>query len=287
MTGVQTCALPISSDVLTHFVDLYSTILELAGINVASTTPTGTTLDSQSLLPVLQNQSVTRSLVFGDYYDLGFPNLSGSGRVLRNLQYKLIRFQTGTDQFYDLLADPYEGTNLFANGYNGAAMTPARQTAYNSLVTQLANYNTAPTISTIANQSTAQGTATSALALTVGDAELSPTILAVSGSSSNTTLVPTANVVIGGSGASRTVTVTPATGLTGTSTITTSATDGTFTTTSSFVLTVSASVGPPTITAITTSPAAPTNTDTVAVTANVQPSAGRTLSSVQIGRAHV
>ncbi len=271
-----------TSDVLTHFVDLYSTILELAGINVATTIPSGTTLDSQSLLPVLNNQAVTRSLVFGDYYDLGFPTLSGSGRVLRNLQYKLIRLQTGTDQFYDLLADPYESTNLFANGYNGAAMTTARQTAYNSLVTQLANYNTPPTIGTIANQSIAQGTATSALALAVGDAELSPTILAVSGSSSNTTLVPTANVVIGGSGASRTVTVTPATGLTGTSTITTSVTDGTFTASTSFVLTVSAAVAPPTITVIATNPAAPTNTDTPYVTATVTPASGATISGVQL-----
>ena len=51
-------------------------------------------------------------------------------------------------------------------------------------------------------------------------AELAASILTVTSSSSNTTLVPDANVVLGGSGGNRTVTITPATGLTGTSTIT-------------------------------------------------------------------
>ncbi len=268
-----------SSAVLTNVVDLYSTILDLAGINIASTVPPTSVLDSQSLLTVLQNQSVTRVRTFDDYWDLASPTLTNSGRIIRDAQYKLIRLKAGSDLFYNLTADPYEGTNLIEGGVG--SMTVPQQTAYNSLVAQLGSYNTAPTVSNIAGQNIAPNTATAAIPFTVGDGELSTSIVSVTGASSNTTLVPTANVVIGGSDANRTVTVTPATGQTGTSTITVSATDGIFTTDSSFVLTVAVPT-PPTITSITTNPATPTHTDTVTVSADVQPSSGRALTNVQL-----
>jgi autotransporter-associated beta strand protein len=85
--------------------------------------------------------------------------------------------------------------------------------------------NTAPTISDITNQAVPSGGATSALAFTVGDTETLPGSLTLTGASSNTTLVPNANIIFGGSGANRTVTVTPVSGLSGTSTITVTVTD--------------------------------------------------------------
>ena len=101
----------------------------------------------------------------------------------------------------------------------------------------------APTSTQIANQTINQDTATAAIPFTVGDADTAATSLTVSGSSSNTTLVPSDNthITFGGSGTSRTITVTPAAGQTGTSTITYSVSDGTHTTSKTFVLTVSAS----------------------------------------------
>ncbi len=127
---------------LVHAVDLYSTILELAGINVASTVPGGTVLDSQSLLPVLQNQAVTRPQAFTELFDASDATLGG--RALRNSQYKVIRPKTGSETFYDLQADPYEATNLLASGVN--AMTAAQRNAYYSLVADLGIYSTtAPT----------------------------------------------------------------------------------------------------------------------------------------------
>jgi hypothetical protein len=69
--------------------------------------------------------------------------------------------------------------------------------------------NDQPTVSNIANQSTAEDTATGAIAFTVGDGETAAGSLTLSGSSSNTTLVPNANITFGGSGANRTVTLTP------------------------------------------------------------------------------
>lgn len=107
--------------------------------------------------------------------------------------------------------------------------------------------NDAPTISDIANQSTTDGVATSAIAFTVGDLESTPASLTVSGSSSDQTLVPNASITFGGSGASRTVTVTPAAGQEGTATITVTVSDGTATATDTFTLTVGPANGAPMI----------------------------------------
>ena len=99
--------------------------------------------------------------------------------------------------------------------------------------------NTAPTISDVTNKTTSIGIPVGPLPFTVGDAETPPAALVVTGTSSNTTLVPAANVVVGGTGANRTVTVTPAAGQTGTTTIALTVTDGSgLTATDTFVVTV-------------------------------------------------
>jgi formylglycine-generating enzyme required for sulfatase activity len=98
--------------------------------------------------------------------------------------------------------------------------------------------NSAPTISDIAAQTITEGNNTGALAFTVGDAQSAAGSLTLSGSSSNTTLVPNANIVFGGSGANRTVTVTPASSQTGTATITVTVSDGSLTASDTFLLTV-------------------------------------------------
>ncbi|NDH86605.1 hypothetical protein EBY67_06095, partial [bacterium] len=65
-------------------------------------------------------------------------------------------------------------------------------------------------------------------------------LLTVTASSSDPTLVPNANIVVSGSGVSRTVTVTPAANQTGTATITVTGGDGVSTASDTFVLTVGA-----------------------------------------------
>ena len=103
--------------------------------------------------------------------------------------------------------------------------------------------NSAPTISDIADQTITEGGNTGALAFTIGDAQTAASSLALSGSSSNTTLVPNANIVFGGSDANRTVTVTPASSQTGTATITVTVSDGSLIASDTFLLTVN-SAGP-------------------------------------------
>ena len=83
------------------------------------------------------------------------------------------------------------------------SLTPATVTLTVSTV------NDAPTISAIASLTVLEDQPTAALAFTVGDVETLPGVLVVTAASGNAALVPNANIVIGGSGASRTVTVTP------------------------------------------------------------------------------
>lgn len=122
-------------------------------------------------------------------------------------------------------------------------------------------FNGAPTISAIADQATSQNVATAAIPFTVGDAQTAASALIVTAVSSNQTLVPNAAVTLGGSGASRTVTLAPAAGQTGTTTITVTVSDGTLTADEPFLLTVNAG----------STPAAPTTAPTVASPTGARP----------------
>jgi fibronectin-binding autotransporter adhesin len=112
--------------------------------------------------------------------------------------------------------------------------------------------NDVPTISDIGNQAVAANTPTGALAFTVGDVETAAAALTLMGTSSNQALVPNGNIVFGGAGATRTVTVMPAANQSGTALITVTVSDGTAPTTDMFTLTVAAP--PPTPPAGNTAP---------------------------------
>jgi hypothetical protein len=96
----------------------------------------------------------------------------------------------------------------------------------------------APTVSGISNQILASGTTTGAIAFTVGDDATSASALTVSRVSSDTTLVPISNIALGGSGANRTVSITPAAGQSGSSDIELWVSDGTLATAVTFTVTV-------------------------------------------------
>jgi hypothetical protein len=108
--------------------------------------------------------------------------------------------------------------------------------------------NDVPTISNVASQTTTENIATAALPFIVGDDLTAAGSLTLTKASSNTTLVPTANIVFGGSGANRTVTVTPAVNQSGTATITLTVSDGTNTASDTFMLTVVDAATPLTLT---------------------------------------
>lgn len=99
--------------------------------------------------------------------------------------------------------------------------------------------NSLPTISPISDQLTVANAAVGPIAFTVEDLESAAIRLTLSKTSSNPTLVPTANIVFGGSGTDRTVTVTPATNEVGSSTVSITVSDENGgATTTAFVFTV-------------------------------------------------
>jgi hypothetical protein len=101
--------------------------------------------------------------------------------------------------------------------------------------------NTPPVISSFAPTNTIMNTATAPIPFTIGDLETAASSLSLSGTSANTALVPNANIVFGGSGSNRTVTITPAANQTGVAVITVTVGDGTYTAGSVFPVMVTPS----------------------------------------------
>lgn len=123
-------------------------------------------------------------------------------------------------------------------------------TATETFTVTVNSVNDDPTISSIGNQTIDEGTSTGPLSFTIGDIETAATALTITRASSNTTLIPLGNVVLGGSGTSRTVNVTPVVGGSGSSTITLGVDDGTTTVETTFTVNVTDVNDPPTISAI-------------------------------------
>lgn len=95
-----------------------------------------------------------------------------------------------------------------------------------------------------------RNSATPALAFTVNDSQISPGSLVVTATSSNPTLVPNANLVLGGSSSNRTVTVTPVTNQTGYVTVNLAVSDGTLSSSTAFMVTVTTNSLPPVLSPI-------------------------------------
>ena len=140
-----------------------------------------------------------------------------------------------------------------------AGVTRGSSTAYWTVSTNLgggtndqgtSNTNLAPTLSALAGTSTPEDTA-KVVAFTLGDGETAAGALTLTRGSDNQTLVPTANIVFGGSGTSRTATITPAANAIGSANITIIVTDaGGLTATRTFLLTVTSVNDAPTITTV-------------------------------------
>lgn len=110
--------------------------------------------------------------------------------------------------------------------------------------------NDVPTVSAIPHQIIDEDGVTQALSFVITDVETPVDGLTLSATSTNITLVPHANIVLGGSGANRIVTVTPAPNQFGSATITVRANDGTGTGSRSFSLTVNPVNDAPTLSVI-------------------------------------
>ncbi len=86
--------------------------------------------------------------------------------------------------------------------------------------------NARPLISAISNQFTVPGRTTPPISFTISDFETDATNLTLNAFSTNPAIVPNGNIVFGGAGSNRTVTLTTMPGASGTTTLTISVTDG-------------------------------------------------------------
>jgi len=120
-----------SSDELVNTPDLFATIAELGGfVNWKNFIPTGTIIDSRSLLSVLKDQPGTRTWIFSEQFHS--PAGVADGKTIRNQDYHLLRFDNGNEAFYNQSADPEENTNLLLN-----AMTATEISNYHFLCDSL------------------------------------------------------------------------------------------------------------------------------------------------------
>ena len=98
--------------------------------------------------------------------------------------------------------------------------------------------NTAPSLGAVSNQTLDYGASSGPISLVLSDSDTAPEALLLSGSAGNTALLDPAGMVFSGTGASRTLVLTPTPGLFGTTTVFLSVGDGAASGTTSFTLTV-------------------------------------------------
>jgi len=124
-----------TSNALVNTADIFATILELFGdANWRTRIPT-TTVDSKSLMPILLNQATTvRPWAFTEVFKL--TPTSGDGKTIRNADYKLIKFDNGTEKFFNLTNSPLETA---ARDLLTGTLTTTQITNYNYLCTEMTN----------------------------------------------------------------------------------------------------------------------------------------------------
>ena len=130
-------------------------------------------------------------------------------------------------------------TNQFGTTTVTTTVSDGVRTASATTLVTVIHIDQPPTMSAVANQIVIESTSSSAIPITVADVDdpVSNLTFTTPGSS-NPTLLPATNIVFGGSGANRTMTLTPATGQTGSATVTIRLSDGTTQTSQRFLLNV-------------------------------------------------
>ncbi len=112
------------------------------------------------------------------------------------------------------------------------------KSAQRSFTVTVTPVNDAPTVSAIPNVTIDEDQNTGVRSFTVSDVETAAGSLSVTAASSNTALVPNSNIVLAGSGSTRTIKVTPLPKRSGSATITVRVSDGQKTSSRSFTLKV-------------------------------------------------
>ncbi|MFM9826148.1 sulfatase-like hydrolase/transferase [Flavobacterium sp.] len=105
------------STALVNSVDIFATVLELFGDTNWQSQISSTIVDSKSLMPILLNTATSsRSTAFTEIFKV--TPVAGDGKTMRNTDYKLLKFDNGTEKFFNLTTDPNESNNLLTRSLN-------------------------------------------------------------------------------------------------------------------------------------------------------------------------
>ena len=121
------------SDALVSTPDLFATILELSGFsNWINFIPAAKLpVDSKSLLPILINDTTdVREWIFTEQFKV--TSSPSAGKAIKTKTHKLIKFDTGNSEFYDLTLDPNEQNDLV-----GQTLTTIQTQQFNFLCNEL------------------------------------------------------------------------------------------------------------------------------------------------------
>ncbi len=120
------------SNALVNTVDIFATVLELQGFNNwQSQIPSNKPVDSKSIVPIIKNTAAEiRPWQFCEIFKLVHD--SDEAKAIRNMDYKLIHFDYGKTEFYNLKKDPLETKSL--NDY--WSMSVDERTNYDYLCAQ-------------------------------------------------------------------------------------------------------------------------------------------------------
>jgi len=126
---------------------------------------------------------------------------------------------------------------LYSSGGNAGGYVPTYkcQAMWDWL---LAQRNTAPTLTIAAELSILSGRTAPSTTATVNDGQIATYLLTVQAVAADSTLLPAAGLLLGGAGKNRTLTITPAIGKSGTTTVTVTVSDGLQSTTRQVTVTV-------------------------------------------------
>ena len=114
---------------MVHCVDIFATVLELAGIDLSKFLGESRDIDSRSLLPVMRGQYTGFETVLCEAFG---GDVANPGKAFRNERFKLIRYDSGAEEFYDLESDVNEESNLLDE-----TLISVEQANYDSLVAGL------------------------------------------------------------------------------------------------------------------------------------------------------